>query len=505
MLVGVELGAARQLFGLDLDLLQGIVNFLHAELPAFQTVEDPDGAYVLRLDVPTVETRSDGGFRMGLRITGQLELGGDPPQLFETFVRLRPEVGEGADGNPVGTLAFDAIEEIFPPDAEPAITDTFGPDGPLGTALGALALDVFADLIASVNEQINPPDTPVDLNAFSTAFYLGRPAPIPRPVWTIRSAGDHRYEPALDLDVSYATTPALVAAVGLAGEDPVPPDSPSIVRPATGLALLTASQTFDARFALEREAIRGTEIHGLTIDDFNATSADWGFDIDASGHKTGAHVSFSGSLIGDFRGGVGGQFLMRSTVQTDVDSAWWVDLLSVLAALVPVIGWILGEIFIWEPERAAPGEVEATLREKFVTPISDAAAKLADAFGLDLIPTEAYLADVWFFDGNLAVAAAAFAGSQTSSVDGVTFDVAHVVKDPAGAGRHSNRRRPVESVAEILLDTGHALKPWQAAQLVDKKLLALPGYHVVHNPLATEGVYLRSNPDDTTSNNLLNE
>ena len=44
---------------------------------------------------------------------------------------------------------------------------------------------------------------------------------------------------------------------------------------------------------------------------------------------------------------------------------------------------------------------------------------------------------------------------------------------------------------------------WQAAQLVDKRLLVIPGHHVVHNALAREGVYLRSDPDETTSDNLL--
>jgi hypothetical protein len=321
-------------------------------------------------------------------------------------------------------------------------------------------------------------------------------------VWKIKREGDG-YGPALDLDVSYAATPALVASVALAGEDPVPPGSPSIVRPGTGLALVTAAQTFDARFARESQTLPGTELQGLTIDRFEASSADWGFDVEAAGHKTGADVFFGGSLIGQYRGGVGGQFLMRSTVRTDVDSSWWVDLLSFFALLVPVIGWILGEVFIWEPEAAAPGDVDTALRDKFVAPISAAAATLADKFGLGLVPTEAFLADVWFFDGNLAIAAAAFAGTRTASIHAVTRDVAHVAKDPAGAGRHAQRRRSVESVEEIVLESGHALKPWQAAQLVEKKLLAIPGHHVVHNPLATEGVYLRSDPDDTKSNNLL--
>ena len=495
-------GSSLQLFALDVDLLQGVVNFLHEVLPSFRTIEDPDGAYRLELEPPLVETRDGGNFRMGIHLRGQLFLDANPNAiLFDAWVRLRPEVGTDDDGNPVGVLVFDAVEEVIPPIAEPVVAEAFGPDGTVASALDALKLDVFSALTESVHDQLFP-GTPFDRDAFSVAFYLGRPASMARPVWQIRLDGDH-YVPDLDLDVSYATVPALVASVALAGQEPVPPAAPSIVRPGTGLALMTTAQLFDLRFALEAATIPGTVLQGLTMDSFAASSTDYGFDITGEGHKTGATVSFSGSLVAQFRGGVGGQLIMRSTIDTDVDTAWWVDLLSVVAALIPGIGWFLGDVFIWEPSAAAPGQVEAALLDKFLTPISDAAQRLANEFSIDIVPTSAYLADVWFFEGHMAVAAAAFVGRRTVGVRSVSRDVAHVARDPGGAGQHTNRRRPVQSVAEIVLTTGHALKPWQAGELVADGLLTIPGHHAVHNPLAHGGVYLRSNPDDDSSNNLL--
>ena len=500
----MDLGSALQLFGLDLGLLQGIVNFLHETLPAFRTIEDEDGAYRLALDPPQVEIRDDeSGYRMGIHLVGQLFLGEEiNPFVFDAWVRLRPEVGSDASGNPVGVLLFDAVEEVTPPIAEPLVAAAFGPDGVVGAALDTLQLDVFTALIASVNDQLFPNNPTVDVDDFSLAFYLGRPAALDRPVYDLGREGED-WIPLLQFEYTDATVPALVASVALAGETAVPPESPSIIRHGTGLGLITTDRLFESRFALESAALIGTEMQGLTIDRFTAETTDYGFLIDGAGHKTGADVTFSGSLMAHFEGGIGGQLTMRNNIETDVDTAWWVDLLGVVAAIVPVVGWILGDIFIWGPAAEAPEQVENALLDRFLTPLDSAAQSLASQFNISIIPTSAFLSDVWFFDGNMGVAAAAFAGRQTAGVQSVSRDIAYLAMDPAGAGRPSNRRRPVESVYEITLDDGRRLKPWQAGQLVEDGLLDIPGHHAVRNDLARNGIYLRSNPDELRSNNLL--
>lgn len=494
-------GSSLLLFGLDLQLLQGIIAFAYKVSPDFRVIEDDNGAFRIELDVPVIETRTDGDYRLGVHLTGRLFLGADPdPRVFDAWVRLRPEVATD-DGMPVGAIRFDAVESVVPPAAEQFVIDAFGPEGTLGAFLATATIPVFKDLLESANKQLFP-DTDLDVSAFSVSFYLGRSAPIRRPVWGIARDGDD-WKPKLEFDVTYATVPALVASVARASDDALPPDAPSIVRPGTGLALVTTAALFEARFAIEAVAVVGQTMSGLTIDRFEASSADYGFDIDGAGHKTGAQVDFSGELIAIYRGGTGGQLTMRSTVVTDVDTSWWVDLLSVVAAIIPGIGWFLGDVFIWGPTQEAPGKVEAALLEKFSAPLVSVAQQVTEGFELGFIPTQALLADVWFFDGNLAVAAAAFAGLNTAEVVAVERDVAHVARDPAGAGRHANRRRPVVSVGEIRLSSGHTLKPWQAGQLVKAGMLTIPGHHAVENSLAKGGVYLRSDPDDTTSNNLL--
>jgi hypothetical protein len=497
----MDFGSALLVFGLDIELLQGIVNHLYENDRSLQSIEGENGRLRLELDAPAVETRQD-SFRIGVHLTGRLFIGQESdPRVFDAWVRLKPEVVTGADGFPAGTLRFDEVEDCVPAILRPVVTSVFQPDGFIGKVLASLSIPVFADLLASANEQLFS-DVELDMAAFSTSFYLGRSTPIRRPLYAVTRVDDH-YEPELDLDITYATVPALMAAVGLAGSDPTPPGAPSIVRPGTGLGLVTTASLFRARFDRESESIKGTTLEGLTMDRLNVVSTDYGFDVDGEGHKTGAEVDFAGALMVQYRGGVGGEIKMRSTVETDVDTAFWVDVLSVVAAIVPGLGWFLGDIFIWSPVQEAPGKVEAALLDKFSIPLATAAQQVANSFGIENIPTSALLADVWFFDGNMSVAAAAFAGIRTAEVTSVSRDVAYVAAAPGGAGKHSNRRRPVVSVADITLSSGHTLKPWQAGQFVKDSLLRIPGHHAVSNALVRNGVYLRSNPDDTGSNNLL--
>lgn len=499
----MDFGAALVLFGLDLDLFQGIVTFLYDVDPRFRTLEGEDGSFRLELEMPAIETRED-PFRMGVHLSGQLFLGTDPdPRVFDAWVRLVPEKVEGADGIPVGALRFEEVEEVIPAFAEAQVAQSFGPDGAIGEVLAAFEFPVFESLLRSAHEQLFGEGPELDPAAFETAFYLGHPAPIRRPLWDVgRVNGD--WGPVLDLDVSYATKPALIAAVSRADTDPLPPEAPSIVRPGTGLGLVTTFSLIQANLDRQSNELQGSEIEGLTIDRVEFDAADWGFDIDGEGHKTGAEIDFAGSLVARFIGGTGGRVVLRSTVEIDVDTAWWVDVLSALAIVVPVAGWILGDVFIWEPQREAPGKVESALLDKFSTPLAAAAQQVASSFQIALIPTSAFLADVWFFDGNMAVAAAAFAGKAGTEVWSVSRDVAYLTTNPNDR-RPSNRRKPVTSVADITLSSGHTLKPWQAGRMVQIGQLEIPGHHAVVNPKTTQGVYLRSNPDDRTSNNLLSD
>lgn len=512
----MDLGDVLVALGLDLQVLQGAVNQVYLRSPALQRVDGPDGLYHLDLAVPLLEVREECldvlPFRMGLHLQGDLYVGTAPdPLLFDAWVRLHPDVAEDDDGLPVGVLVAGDVESVTPEGARGAVADAFAPDGTVGQALAAMQLPLFGELLTSVTAIFTPPVDPdaevaVVPGDWAVALRLGEPAELPRPVHDVRGYDDDA-EVVLVSDGAVTTVPALVATVAHAGASPELPGSPSIVRPASGLQLITAKAAFDRRLANEQAAVEGSEVEGLTIDRMELEAVDGGITVDGAAHQTGADVTFVGTLVAHYVGGTGGTLEIKPAVDTDVDTAWWVDLLSVVAALVPGIGWTLGAVFIWGPEDAAPGTVDSTLEEKFETALRAIGDQLALGFGVtapeggDAIPSGAYLHDQWIFDGNLAVSVVAFLGYNPAEIAGVFYDEAYLIL-PKKLPR-KQAKKPVRSVEEIVLSTGQTLKPWQAARLVADGVVDIPRHHAVRNPLAKEGIFLRSDPNDDPRDNLV--
>jgi hypothetical protein len=129
---------------------------------------------------------------------------------------------------------------------------------------------------------------------------------------------------------------------------------------------------------------------------------------------------------------------------------------------------------------------------------------LAAGFGIegeegeDPIPSAAFLDDIWIFDGNLAVSVVALLGYNPATIEGVLYDTAFIKLK-----RSRQRRKPVQSVEQLRLSTGQWVRPWQAAQLLDAGIVDIPDHHVVRNPKAREGIFLRSDPNETDADNLV--
>jgi len=506
----MDLGDVWMALGIDFSVVQGAVNFMYKNDPDFQVVDKP-GAYRLELLQPQIEARPPCGpvpFRMVLHLSGNLHIvssGAD--LLFDAAVLLDPKRGNDKDGNPVGVLAYGGIEGIQPAFAQGELDAQFQPDGTVGKKLAAMELPVFDGLLDAATRVINPPppsddddeeEPPVDidLSLFELEFSIGQPAAMRRPVYKVVDD-----DPVIDLDFAMLTTPALVATLALAGTDPVIPERASVVKPGTGIQLVMSKAMFDARLDHEEEATIGTESDGTEIDTLGLEAVDGGIAVQGTGHKTGATVEFHGTVIASYRGRTDGRLAMLPAIHTDVDTSWWVDALSVLSIVAfGFFGFILDEILVFGPKAAAPDKVRNALSEKFEEPLKKAADGVATAFQVDGIPSAAYLDDIWVFDGNYAVAAVALLGSNTATIQSVTYDVAAVGPPP---DVHTNRRRPVKSVHAVELSTGQSLTVPQVAKAVDVGLLEIPDHHVVHNVRALEGVYLRSDPNDTPSDNLI--
>ncbi|MFP3902408.1 MAG: DUF3892 domain-containing protein [Acidimicrobiia bacterium] len=505
----MNFGDVWMALGIDLQVLQGAVTHLYRERPDFQVIEDP-GAYRLELVIPTIEVRPECGdlpHRMGVHLLGNLFLGDSTDALlFDAWVRLAPAVADPVpepegNGLPAGTLSFVDVESVTPEFAGEPLAEAFAPDGAIGSVLAGFRFDLFSGLLDSATRILHPPADPedpvdIDLDEFAVDFWLGQPAPLRRPYYTVEDD-----EPQLEIDGAEITVPALVATVALAGTSPRMVGDPSIVRPGTGLQLVTTKAAFDAKLDVEQAATIGTEVEGLTIDSLELEAVDGGITVDGSGHKTGATVTFEGTIVARYQGGTDGHLVMQPAVDTDVDLDTWLEVLSAVGiVLFPVIGLIVVDVLVWQPAGEAPGKIDKALQEKFTEPLADIGSQLADGFGVDGIPSAAFLSDLWIFDGNLGVAAAALLGHTPTDVLSVTYDVALIAPDP---DTPTNRRRPVKSVAEIRLTSGHRLTPWQAAAMLRDGVIGLPGYHAVHQPLARGEWYLRSNPNDDLDDNLV--
>lgn len=507
----MEFGDVLVALGLDLRLLQGAASHIYLRDESLQTIEGE--GFRLDLAVPLIETREPCGplpFRMGIHLLGDLFIGAETtPIQFDAFVRLTPDVADDDDGMPVGVLAFDAVEFVKPEFALEPLAAEFEPGGRIGDVLANLQLPLLKSLLESATRAFDPPADPdaeveVDPADWAVAFSLGQPAELPRPVYDVVGEDD---DVVLELETTSMTVPALVATVAHQGASPLMPGGASIVRAGAGLQLITSKAMFDANLDAKSAATVGEEIEGLTVDKLELEAVDGGITVDGAGHKTGADVTFVGTIVARYVGGTDGHLYMKPAIDTDVDTAWWVDLLSVVAALVPGLGWILGEALIWGPKREAPGQINEALTDEFGTALRDVAAQVAQGFkleaepGEDPIPSAAFLDDVWIFDGNLAVSVAAFLGYNPAEITGVRLDQAFIIL-PKKLPR-KKAKKPVASVGELVLSTGQVVRPWQAAALVRDGIVEIPDHHVVRNPRAREGIFLRSDPNETTTDNLV--
>ena len=490
-------------FGLDLRLLQGIIQRIYDETPALQSVESD--LFRLRLNSPQLETRDIGDvYCVGLHLTGRVTIGSSDEQLFDTWVLLQPALTFDADGIPVGVLEYDRVVTATPFFVVGFVAQEFAPDGRVGVVLSTLQLPLFKPLLERVVEMQFPNSEGITssiLSSLSFDFYLGRPGFITRPNYTPYPVGRAKFEKRFNGTADLSTVPALVASVALNGQQARLPGDTSNVVHGSGMQLIVSKTLFDMQLAQQAASQIGTEISdGVDIDSLSLMSGDAGIDIDMRGSKTGVTVKIKGTIMGQFYGGTGGSLVMVPAVDVDVDTDWWVDLLSAIAIAVPVVGWILGDIFIWDPLEDAREEAPITANESLSKQFNEAlvpvATAVTESLEIEDLESRAYLSDVWFFNGHFTVAAAAFAGVHFETITAVSHDVAYV-------GSHKDHLKPVPSVREISLSQGHVLKPWQAGELAKLGIVVIPLHHGVENHLARGDYYLRSNPNDTVADNLV--
>lgn len=505
----MDIGENWMALGLDLQLLQGAILHLYKEKPEFQVLEGEVAGFAFRLELvaPAIEARPPCGplpYRIGIHLVGDLYLaGGTDAVRFDAWVRLDPTVVAGAGGMPFGALASGGVESVVPEPARAELEKTFQPGGSVGDALAGLQLDLFSGLLDAITRVRHPelvpddPDLPVvvDPTEFAVAFEVGEPASMRRPLYDVDDDG----EVFLDIDWAFITAPALVATVALVGATAGIPGRLSMVKPGAGMTLLTGKVMFDANLDLEARAKVGVEDDGITIDRLSLVAVDGGIEVDGKAHKTGGTVTFEGVVVSQYRGGTQGRMHMKPAIETDVDLDWWVPYLGVglFLLLLPAGFFYVG--MVATAQAGTPDAVNLAVSRSLREALAEVAAKVAASFGVDAFPSAAFLSDVWIVDGHLAIEVTAFLGVTSATVEGVTYDVAHVSR----AGVRTNRRRPVRSVDTVTLSTGQTVSAAQVGKLVGEGLLEIPRHQAVRNARAEGGWYLRSLANDTTADNLI--
>ena len=501
----MDIGSSLISLGLDLNLLQGFLNQTYAETEDMQRIAGL--GFDLELELPRLETRGDqNDYRLGLHLRGLLRVEGSAPMAFDAWVVLDPVAELDASGIPVGKLRYRQIEEVLPDLARSPLEHACAPGGRIGDFIGSsLKLPLFEILLREVAHSglVGRFGSYAEMaQEVSWSFYLGRPGTISRPHYRTPATGYKQFSLKFEGVTEKVTVPALIASVALPGQEAELPDRVSTVPHATGIQLITSKALMDANLAQKAKARIGTKIaDDVEIKSLSLTSTDAGIAIDLHGEKHSGSLDIQGTIAAQFYGEIGGTLVMVPAIQVDVEMAPWVEALSFLCAALPLVGWVIGDILIWEPfedvQESAPIDSGETLARDFNETLRPIAEQVATSFQIEGVESRAYLADVWFFDGNFAVSAAAFAGLWHAQILETTYDVAHV-------GRQGHLK-PVTSVADLLLDSGQRLKPWHAGELAKLGILKIPHHHGVKNHLARGGFYLRSNPNATTTDNLIPE
>ncbi len=494
----MDMGAVKVAVGLDVRLMSGIIDFL------FET-----GGIESELDVGLpgasgqLETLSlvseviDGETLMVLDLTGQLILGeGQEPTEFSMRISLVPVVRPVDGAAPVA--GFEVGEMI---EADPALLALAFPQiqAGLNEALADLAIPLFDPLISQVEAAFFG-DTPPPRADWAVAFRLTPAATLDRVNITIPPGEPD--QPFVESRTPMETVPALVATIALPGEDPVPVDTGSIVPVPTGIQVVISQDTMDAMFVMQAAEQIGQSMDGATIDTLSMEMTELGIKLQGSATSGDADIDWDGTLLIFFsklyrrhnspalRWMDGRVNVYTGGIDVDVDMPWWLTLLRVGLFLLGPIGWVLDATLIQpklDEADAAPDLIRGAFRAEVTDALQAAISAVADIDANDA-PMMVFGHDAWVLDGHYATSLIAFAGRNSHTVTQVEHDEFEV------EGAHG------ESVGMLHLDSGHRLHPEELGRLLISGVVDVPGLHGVHAPY---GYYVRSNPNEDPTDNLV--
>ncbi len=200
------------------------------------------------------------------------------------------------------------------------------------------------------------------------------------------------------------------------------------------------------------------------------------FDAKIKEHKYDATVTMQGPI--SFRHTPGGMFMAIDIrdVETDVDLPWWADILAWFGDIITFGAAGINNTIHNEIPNFAQGFAQRTL-DNMLPKLSEALS--FDSLSVKNVNMEIYPDEITLHDGALTI---------------YVQVLIKTLRENLARADYSSLR---DKFVMFHLETGRKYLVHHLATFMKRKLINVPGYHEVN------GTYIRSNPDNTESNNLL--
>ncbi|WP_025743680.1 hypothetical protein [Aquimarina pacifica] len=492
----MDLGQVKIAVGINVDIIKGIVTHLYVTEVIPPTFEF--GNILIHIDEPSIEVRDPAtDARLGLHITGSFENGDDEATPFDIWMKLKPFVKTVSGSAPVASLSVEEVEEATPEDIG-GLVGTFA-IGMINDILQNMDIPIYNSLIGGIESAAFDEDAIPERSTWSTDFYLGAISEIEHV--QVGFPPGQPQNPQVNSSTMRTTTPALIATLSLPGESAQIIDNPSIVPNHTGIQVIISRDAMNLVLQKNAESKIGEEIEGAKINAMQMSMHDLGIQISGEAEKSDATIEWDGILLlffrkfynvkGSIRWHDGFVDVFTSGIDVDVDIPWYVKLLRAFLFILGPIGWILDATLIApkiSEAEEAPDLVRGAFRKEVGEALQEMIGNVGGLSGEDAIPFMDFGQDSWVMNGHYTHSILAFAGynrEQIATVEHDTFEI---------PGAHG------ASVGMLTLESGYRLHPQELGRLLKSTIMNIPNAHGVE---ADFGFYVRTNPNDETSDNLV--
>jgi hypothetical protein len=424
------------------------------------------------------------GPRTLLRLSGAVELRAagvtdgptDFTSDFTTTVRLNINLEPRPGQPPMGRLMYAGVHEspAFPL-TDQMVTEFFtSPE--VETILDGVELDLFTPIIDSLEANLFPDDPPPPRDAWRATYRL------------LHGATDSHVD-------------SMSIQVALPGQDPGGGDDHSQLPALTEFGIIYSRQLLNTILEAQAEAQIGTEVDEAKITSLSLTMKGKAMHIDGRAERNGGAVTFAGPIRLHLIRGTTQFAVDADEVEVDVKLPWWLSVLMFLSGpgglLTFGLSWLVGHAIFasqgtsWREVQAdldaAPGRVQSAISAVLEEGLSALAEGLSFSTSMGAVVPQGTPDHSLVQNGHIAVFAQLFMNPMRSAISD---------------GYYQRRGR---RLGELQLENGRWFAAAELARLVKVGLITTPGYHAVEQTLANGRArrYMRANPDDRLSNNLL--